>query len=55
MYSRRNIIWQQLLFGTDNAGTIRNTTGTTIGTNIANVGQVVMAQSVNVDIMMLRT
>lgn len=27
------------------AGTIRDTTGTTVGTNIANVGQVVMAQS----------
>jgi hypothetical protein len=27
------------------AGTIQNTTGTTVGTNIANVGQVVMAQS----------
>ncbi len=32
------------------AGTISNTTGTTVGTNIANVGQVVMAQSVKVDI-----
>lgn len=27
------------------AGTIRNTTGTTVGTNVANVGQVVMGQS----------
>ncbi len=27
------------------AGNIRDTTGTTVGTNIANVGQVVMAQS----------
>lgn len=27
------------------AGNIQNTTGTTVGTNIANVGQVVMAQS----------
>ena len=27
------------------AGTIQNTTGTTVGTNIANVGQVVMAQT----------
>ena len=27
------------------AGTIPNTTGTTVGTNIANIGQVVMAQS----------
>jgi hypothetical protein len=27
------------------AGTIKNTTGTTVGTNIANVGQVVMAQT----------
>ena len=32
------------------AGTISNTTGTTVGTNIANVGQVLMAQSVKVDI-----
>ena len=32
------------------AGTISNTTGTTLGTNIANVGQVVMAQSVKIDI-----
>jgi hypothetical protein len=30
------------------AGNIYNTTGTTVGTDIANVGQVVMAQSVNV-------
>ena len=30
------------------AGTIQNTTGTTVGTNIANVGSVVMAQSVAV-------
>jgi hypothetical protein len=27
------------------AGTISNTTGTTVGTNIANTGQVVMTQS----------
>jgi len=32
------------------AGTISNTTGTTVGTNIANVGQVVMSQSVKIDI-----
>ena len=32
------------------AGTISNTTGTTLGSNIANVGQVVMSQSVKVDI-----
>ena len=32
------------------AGTISNTTGTTVGTNIANVGFVSMAQSVKVDI-----
>jgi hypothetical protein len=31
--------------GPGRAGTIQNTTGTTVGTNIANVGQVVMAQS----------
>jgi hypothetical protein len=30
------------------AGTIRNTTGTTIGTNVANTGQVVMTQSSDV-------
>ena len=29
------------------AGTIQNTTGTTVGTDIANVGQVVMVQSNN--------
>jgi len=29
------------------AGTIQNTTGTTLGTDVANVGQVVMAQSNN--------
>jgi hypothetical protein len=32
------------------AGTISNTTGTTVGTNIANVGFVSMAQSVKADI-----
>ena len=32
------------------AGNIRNTTGTTVGSDIANVGQVVMSQSVKVDI-----
>jgi len=32
------------------AGQIRNTTGTTVGTNIANVGFVSMAQSVKADI-----
>ena len=32
------------------AGTISQTTGTTVGTNIANVGFVTMAQSVKVDI-----
>ena len=31
------------------AGTISNTTGTTLGTNIKNVGQVVMSQSVMID------
>ena len=31
------------------AGTIRHTTGTTVGTNIKNVGQVVMSQTVAVD------
>ena len=32
------------------AGTIRNTIGTTVGTNIANIGFVSMAQSVKIDI-----
>ena len=32
------------------AGNIRNTTGTTIGTNIANVGQVVMSQTHLIDL-----
>jgi hypothetical protein len=32
------------------AGQIRNTTGTTLGENIKNIGFVLMAQSVNVDI-----
>jgi hypothetical protein len=32
------------------AGTIKNTTGTTLGSNIANVGQVVMAQTFSVDL-----
>ena len=32
------------------AGQIRNTTGTTLGQNIKNIGQVVMSQSVKVDI-----
>ena len=32
------------------AGTIRNTTGTTIGTDVVNVGSAVMAQSVVLDI-----
>ena len=31
------------------AGTIRDTTGTTVGTNVANVGQVVMSQSIMID------
>jgi hypothetical protein len=32
------------------AGTIKNTTGTTVGTDIANVGQVVMAQTFSLDL-----
>ena len=32
------------------AGQIRNTTGTTLGENIKNIGQVLMSQSVKVDI-----
>ena len=31
------------------AGTISNTTGTTVGTNIKNTGQVVMSQSIMID------
>ena len=31
------------------AGTISNTTGSTVGTNVANVGQVVMSQSILID------
>ena len=36
---------QTTFSGPIKAGTISNTTGTTIGTNIANVGQVVMSQT----------
>ena len=36
--------------GSIKAGTIKTTIGTTLGTNIANVGQVVMAQTFSVDI-----
>jgi hypothetical protein len=32
------------------AGNIPNTTGTTVGTNVANIGQVLMAQSAVIDI-----
>ena len=32
------------------AGTIRNTTGTTLGTDVANVGQVVMSQTFAADL-----
>jgi hypothetical protein len=32
------------------AGTIKNTTGTTVGTDVANVGQVVMAQTFSADL-----
>ncbi len=32
------------------AGTIKNTTGTTVGTDVANVGSVLMAQSAVIDI-----
>ena len=32
------------------AGTIRHTTGSTVGTNVTNLGSVVMAQSVVLDI-----
>ena len=40
---------QTTFSGPIRAGTISNTTGTTIGTNIANVGQVVMSQSIMID------
>ena len=32
------------------AGTIKNTTGTTVGTDVANVGQVVMSQTFSADL-----
>ena len=32
------------------AGTIKNTTGTTLGTDVANVGQVVMSQTFAADL-----
>jgi hypothetical protein len=32
------------------AGTIKDTTGTTVGTDVANVGYVLMAQSAVIDI-----
>ena len=31
------------------AGNIKDTTGTTVGTNVANIGQVVMTQSIMID------
>jgi hypothetical protein len=40
---------QTTFSGPIRAGTISNTTGTTIGTNVANVGQVVMSQSIMID------
>ena len=41
---------QTTFSGPIKAGTIQNTTGTTIGTNIANVGQVVMSQTHLIDL-----
>ena len=41
---------QTTFSGPIKAGTISNTTGTTIGTNIANVGQVVMSQTHLIDL-----
>ena len=35
--------------GPISAGNIRNTTGTTLGTNVKNTGQVVMSQSIMID------
>ena len=40
---------QTTFSGPIKAGTISNTTGTTVGTNVANVGQVVMSQSIMID------
>ena len=39
---------QTTFSGPIKAGTISNTTGTTLGSNIANVGQVVMSQSASI-------
>lgn len=39
---------QTTFSGPIRAGNIFNTTGTTVGTNVANVGQAVMAQSANI-------
>ena len=41
---------QTTFSGPIKAGTISNTTGTTVGTNVANVGQVLMAQTHLVDL-----
>ena len=35
------------------AGTIKNTTGTTVGTDMKNTGQVVMAQTFAIDLFLL--
>jgi hypothetical protein len=40
---------QTTFSGPIRAGTISNTTGTTLGDNVANVGQVVMSQSIMID------
>jgi hypothetical protein len=48
--TRRIIMAITNFSGPITAGNIRNTTGTTIGTNIANVGQVVMTQTHLIDL-----
>ena len=41
---------QTTFSGPIKAGTIKDTTGTTVGTDVTNVGSVLMAQSVVIDI-----
>ena len=48
--SRRNIKMATTTFsGPIKAGTISNTTGTTLGDHVRNTGQVVMSQSIMID------
>ena len=46
--TKENQMGASTFSGPIRAGNIYNTTGTTVGTDIANVGQVVMAQSANI-------